>query len=182
MVHGIYAGDARALSVRACFPAFYEMEKQAGSLIRAALRPGPPPPPLPTAAPVDQPATSPEWMAQVTKASMLALHDGLETLVHALVRRLQADGRVDLRLGQRAAALAPTADGRVAVRLVNGPMPPRASCTNRMHLAPQYSRRPGYTVGRGDGSGGPHCECAAAARAGQASGGVVGAYRRGHPA
>lgn len=124
MVHGIYAGDARALSVRACFPAFYEMEKRAGSLIRAALRPGPPPPPLPTAAPVDQPATSPEWMAQVTKASMLALHDGLETLVHALVRRLQADGRVDLRLGQRAAALAPTADGRVAVRLVYGPMPP----------------------------------------------------------
>jgi len=116
MVHGIYAGDARALSVRACFPAFYEMEQRAGSLIRAALRPGPPPAPLPTAAPTDQPAARPEWVAQVTKASMLALRDGLETLVHALVRHLQADGRVDLRLGQRAAALAPTADGRVAVR------------------------------------------------------------------
>jgi oxygen-dependent protoporphyrinogen oxidase len=37
MVSGIFAGDARALSLRACFPKMWEMEMQHGSLARAML-------------------------------------------------------------------------------------------------------------------------------------------------
>jgi protoporphyrinogen/coproporphyrinogen III oxidase len=40
MVSGIYAGDARALSLRACFPKMYEMERDHGSLVRAMLAKG----------------------------------------------------------------------------------------------------------------------------------------------
>jgi oxygen-dependent protoporphyrinogen oxidase len=37
MVSGIYAGDASTLSLRACFPRMWEMEREHGSLFRAAL-------------------------------------------------------------------------------------------------------------------------------------------------
>ncbi len=37
MVSGIYAGDAAALSLRACFPRMWEMERDHGSLFRAML-------------------------------------------------------------------------------------------------------------------------------------------------
>lgn len=38
MVSGIYGGDARALSLGACFPVMEEMEKQYGGLIKALIR------------------------------------------------------------------------------------------------------------------------------------------------
>jgi protoporphyrinogen/coproporphyrinogen III oxidase len=37
MVSGIFAGDARALSLRACFPKMWQMETDHGSLVRALL-------------------------------------------------------------------------------------------------------------------------------------------------
>lgn len=37
MVSGIYAGDARALSLRACFPKMWDMESRHGSLVRAMI-------------------------------------------------------------------------------------------------------------------------------------------------
>ncbi len=37
MVTGIYAGSAERLSVRACFPALYDLDKESGSLIRGAI-------------------------------------------------------------------------------------------------------------------------------------------------
>ncbi len=37
MVTGIYAGSAERLSVRACFPALYDLDQESGSLIRGAL-------------------------------------------------------------------------------------------------------------------------------------------------
>ena len=37
MVSGMFAGDPRALSLRACFPRMYQMEEEHGSLIRALL-------------------------------------------------------------------------------------------------------------------------------------------------
>lgn len=35
---GIYAGDIRKLSVRACFPALHQMEKEHGSIVKAMLK------------------------------------------------------------------------------------------------------------------------------------------------
>jgi oxygen-dependent protoporphyrinogen oxidase len=37
MVSGIFAGDARALSLRACFPRMFDLEAEHGSLVRAML-------------------------------------------------------------------------------------------------------------------------------------------------
>ena len=37
LVSGMFAGDPRALSLRACFPRMYEMEEEYGSLVRALL-------------------------------------------------------------------------------------------------------------------------------------------------
>lgn len=37
MVSGMFAGDARALSLRACFPRMHQMEEEHGSLVRALL-------------------------------------------------------------------------------------------------------------------------------------------------
>ena len=37
MIHGIYAGDSRQLSLRAIFPSLYEMEQQKGSVIKGML-------------------------------------------------------------------------------------------------------------------------------------------------
>jgi oxygen-dependent protoporphyrinogen oxidase len=37
MVSGIFAGDASALSLRACFPRMWELEEQHGSLVRALI-------------------------------------------------------------------------------------------------------------------------------------------------
>jgi protoporphyrinogen/coproporphyrinogen III oxidase len=37
MVSGIFAGDARALSLRACFPRMWQLETDHGSLVRAAI-------------------------------------------------------------------------------------------------------------------------------------------------
>jgi protoporphyrinogen/coproporphyrinogen III oxidase len=37
MVSGIFAGDARALSLRACFPKMWQLETDHGSLVRAAI-------------------------------------------------------------------------------------------------------------------------------------------------
>jgi protoporphyrinogen/coproporphyrinogen III oxidase len=37
MVTGIYAGSAERLSVRACFPLLYELDRESGSIIRGAL-------------------------------------------------------------------------------------------------------------------------------------------------
>ncbi|KAK4048021.1 oxygen-dependent protoporphyrinogen oxidase [Microbotryomycetes sp. JL201] len=38
MIHGIYAGDSRRLSVKTLFPGLWEAERQSGSVIRHALR------------------------------------------------------------------------------------------------------------------------------------------------
>ena len=38
MVAGIFAGDARKLSLRACFPLLHELELKHGSVTRGMLR------------------------------------------------------------------------------------------------------------------------------------------------
>lgn len=37
MVSGVFAGDARALSLRACFPKMWELEREYGSLVKALI-------------------------------------------------------------------------------------------------------------------------------------------------
>jgi oxygen-dependent protoporphyrinogen oxidase len=105
LLGGIYAGDASALSIRATFPQFVEMEQKHGSLVRAmraARRPvsgggkGPP-------------------------SAFVSLEGGLTELVQAVAKSL--DG-VEVRTGValREVARAPEGDarGRWAVVLASG--------------------------------------------------------------
>jgi oxygen-dependent protoporphyrinogen oxidase len=85
LLGGIFAGDARALSIRAAFPQLVEMEAKHGSLVRAmrASR---------RAAKKRGPAKG------ATPSAFLSLKGGLGGLVDALVARLREEGaRVELR-------------------------------------------------------------------------------------
>ncbi|MHC4471619.1 MAG: protoporphyrinogen oxidase, partial [Planctomycetota bacterium] len=94
MVSGVFAGDARRLSLRATFPKMFEMEREHGSLLRALMArrragggggPGGP------------------------GGTLTSFRDGMETLVEALVARL--DDRV--RLGCPVAGLGRDGKGYV---------------------------------------------------------------------
>ncbi len=64
---GIYAGDIRKLSVRACFPTLFRWEREKGSLLRGLL-------------------TAPK-----TAKGLFTLSNGMETLIDALQKRLPID-------------------------------------------------------------------------------------------
>lgn len=70
LVSGIYAGDMRQLSVKACFPKLYEMEQQHGSLVRGMLK---------------------RQKSAVNKQGMFTMEGGMETLPQELGKRLQND-------------------------------------------------------------------------------------------
>ena len=85
LMAGIYAGDAEQMSVSATFPRFVEMEQSYGSVLRGLL--------------AAKSARYEEGGGSAARRSMfVSLKPGLETLLTALVRRLQAEG-VTLRSG-----------------------------------------------------------------------------------
>lgn len=64
---GIYGGDIRELSMRACFPALFDLERTKGSLVRAFF-------------------SSPK-----TPKGLFTLAGGMETLIHTLEKKLSID-------------------------------------------------------------------------------------------
>ena len=85
LVAGIYAGDARELSVKATFPRFCEMEQKYGGLIKGVL--------AQRSASKSPPA--------VRKPSMfVTLRGGLGTMVEALIKKVDSKGAA-LRLGKQ---------------------------------------------------------------------------------
>lgn len=86
MCHGIYAGDARELSLRSCFPAVYEAERARGSVVRGFLFPTTPKAPAPAPAPsLGKEEDGRETAAFVEKMSqypMWSFKDGLEVVSH----------------------------------------------------------------------------------------------------
>lgn len=119
LLAGIYAGDARDLSLLATFPQLKELEQRHGSLLRglvamrrsgARLGPGSGPPGA--AHPGDSPALPPP-------ASLFeTLRGGLGQLVDATAAALGED--VQLRIGQQATALLAGAPGGARYRLQVG--------------------------------------------------------------
>lgn len=74
LVSGIYAGDMHKLSVRSCFPKWYEQEQQHGSLLKGALK--------------SAFASKPE--TKISKqGSIFSFKQGMETLTAALYDRLK---------------------------------------------------------------------------------------------
>lgn len=88
-VSGIYAGDAERLSLRSAFPALYEAEKSAGSVVRGMIR-------------GKKERTEPRQ-----KPTLLSFRDGNETLMRALSEELGAG----LHCDAEATRIAVSSDG-----------------------------------------------------------------------
>jgi oxygen-dependent protoporphyrinogen oxidase len=80
MTTGIYAGDISKLSIRSCFPKFYEWEQECGSVIRGAWKQKKKP----------QREISP-FIKQIEKSSLFSLKQGMESLIKELVKQLEID-------------------------------------------------------------------------------------------
>lgn len=91
MVSGVFGGDARALSLRACFPRMWEMETEHGGLVRAML------------AKRRARGSKPSGGVGAPAGRLTSFTGGVQDLVDALVVAL--DGRV--RTGTPVTALAP---------------------------------------------------------------------------
>lgn len=102
MVSGVFGGDARALSLRACFPRMYEMERDHGGLFRAML-----------ARRRRHPRRNGEAIGEPL-GRLTSFVGGAETLVRALVARL---GPV-VRTRAAVRAIVPSG-GRYGVRLAD---------------------------------------------------------------
>jgi len=83
MCHGIFAGDARQLSVRSCFPWLYQADRASGSVIRSLLFPA-------SGASVpeeevveDQAAEA--FVQRMSKYPMWSFKDGLEVVGSSLL-------------------------------------------------------------------------------------------------
>jgi oxygen-dependent protoporphyrinogen oxidase len=76
MVSGIFAGNARELSLRACFPKMWEMEREHGSLVKAML------------AKRRARGSSSHAPIGAPGGHLTSFTDGIEDLVHALVQAL----------------------------------------------------------------------------------------------
>ena len=90
LMAGIYAGDAEAMSLRATFPRFLELEQQHGSVVRGMME--------------AKKTASVASSGQVRRTMFVSLKNGLGDLVTALAQRLREKG-VELQLGTRVEAL-----------------------------------------------------------------------------
>jgi oxygen-dependent protoporphyrinogen oxidase len=70
MTLGIYAGDIRELSMRACFPTLFQSERKKGSLVRAFLS---------------------SLITPKQQKGLFTLPGGMETLIHALQKQLSIE-------------------------------------------------------------------------------------------
>lgn len=78
MVTGIYAGDIKKLSMKACFPKIYQMEREQGSLIKGFW----------SRSKKNVPEMS-EFINKMTKTPLFSFKNGMETLPLALANQLQ---------------------------------------------------------------------------------------------
>lgn len=76
MVTGVYAGDSRKLSLRAAFPRMYDLERTYGGLVKALIA-------------LMKARKANSGSAAGPSGKLTSFPEGLETLIHALVRRLE---------------------------------------------------------------------------------------------
>lgn len=90
LVTGIYAGDIKKLSIRSCFPFWYQWEKKYGSVVHGCY-----------AANNRTKSTEGSLEKSVEKAGLFSFKDGMETLTQSLAKELQKE----LKLGNQAIGL-----------------------------------------------------------------------------
>ncbi|KAJ3152087.1 oxygen-dependent protoporphyrinogen oxidase [Geranomyces michiganensis] len=103
VLHGIYAGNAKELSVRSAMPILWEAERKHGSVGRGLMAPPTPVSPAQRAQRAAAAAASvpdkaaDEFVRRVqASASIYSFKDGMQTLTEALHRDLEGKGNVDL--------------------------------------------------------------------------------------
>ena len=104
MVSGVFAGDAAALSLKACFPRMWELEHEHGSLVRALL--------------ATRKNRKKEDAAGAPAGRLTSFTGGMSELITALTRAL---GR-EVRLCSPALSLAAAPDGGWRIQTPDGPV------------------------------------------------------------
>lgn len=126
LVHGIYAGDTRQLSMRAVFPSLWELEQKHGSIIKGMLAR------KKTASPEEvqrqEIAKSIPHLAIMMKdVSVYSLHGGLEGLPKAMIQYLKARPNVEMRLECGADELTYSGGGQAGFKVSRRCKPAQAS-------------------------------------------------------
>lgn len=132
VIHGIYAGDTRRLSVRAVLPFLWEAERVHGSVLRALLptkanrrhRKLPEAEALVKAAKEDrlkelQEQLGEEFVGRFKGVSVYSFPEGVGEIVHALERELAQHG-VEVRKGDAAESIEVNEKGKAVLRTAKG--------------------------------------------------------------
>ncbi|KAI8577171.1 hypothetical protein K450DRAFT_253193 [Umbelopsis ramanniana AG] len=112
MVHGIYAGDAKELSLRTTLKMLWENEQAFGSVVRGMLRGG---------AKMDRfrergmmtraRNNDPEWFGEMEAMSVIGFKDGVDSLTRALGTWLGQQDNVEIRTDEKVESLDLTTGG-----------------------------------------------------------------------
>ena len=99
LVHGIYAGDTRQLSIRSVFPSLWEAERSKGSVVRSMLfgTAGLKAPEFEVEAKKEIEGRLGDLARSMKDVSVYSLKGGLEGLPRGLVNRLEQSPNVELR-------------------------------------------------------------------------------------
>ncbi|XP_068188902.1 protoporphyrinogen oxidase isoform X2 [Antennarius striatus] len=114
LCRGVFAGDCRQLSVRSCFPLFYDAEQLRGSLMLGMLL-GSGPRPVAPRGPLAQRSIKESW-------TQWSLRRGMESIPEAITERLHQSGRVRLH----SAAPIQLEDGVVSADHIVSALPAKA--------------------------------------------------------
>ena len=109
MVSGIYAGDTRSLSLRACFPRLWQLEHEHGSIVKGLVFPGKKKVKggdghSPSGDDIEDPTkgvvcTDSNFVREYSKASQVSFSGGMEQLTITLEKHLSEDKCVEILKG-----------------------------------------------------------------------------------
>ncbi|XP_047455430.1 protoporphyrinogen oxidase [Mugil cephalus] len=103
LCRGVFAGDCRKLSVRSCFPPFYNAEQRRGSLILGMLL-GSGPTPVISPGPLAQRSVKESW-------AMWSLRSGVGSFPGSISDYLQQSGKVELHRDAHVKQINPSTSG-----------------------------------------------------------------------
>jgi len=119
MVHGIYAGDAKQLSVRSTLKMLWENEHAFGSVVKGILRGG---------AKMDRfrergmmtraRNSDPEWFAEMEGMSVVGFKNGVDSLARSLRTWLSERDNVEIRMNETVESVDVVSEDDCKVRLV----------------------------------------------------------------
>ena len=153
LIHGIYAGDTRKLSVAAVFPSMWRMEKLRGSIVKSLLLGGLPVDPAEAKDRAGLMTKLGDLAKSMRKVSVYTLDGGLQLLPDTLEKALRRESSVEIRQGAELQAVTKTHDG-ISLRIEDkdvsvNRMVSAISSSGLQKLLPydELSHNPSVTVG-----------------------------------